>query len=418
MLLRPYWWEDIRLPRPDEERLPRTADVVVVGSGYTGMAAAWELARRGREVLVLEREELGSGASSRNGGIVHAGGKHSVAEYLALPGGRALWDDTVEAVDGLEALLADLGIDCAWQRCGHVELAHRTSRLRGLVTAARDAHRVGLPATYLGRLDLAAEIGSEAYHGGLLVESSAAVHPGRLMAGLASAALAAGATARDRCPATAIERDGAAFVVRTRRGSVRAGDVLVATNGWTDRLVPWLRRRVLPVGSFIVATEPLPPGLAASISPRGRVFFDTKNFLNYWRLSPDGRRVLFGGRTSLAPTTVPTAARRLAAALVRVHPQLAGVGIEYAWGGNVALTRDLFPHLGRVPSLGVAYAMGYCGTGVALAVHLGRQAGRWLAGDGRPGPHADRPWPAFPRAARVPWLLAAAGLWFSLQDRR
>jgi glycine/D-amino acid oxidase-like deaminating enzyme len=418
MLLRPYWWEDARLPRPAEEALPRTADVVVVGSGYTGMAAAWELARRGREVLVLEREELGRGASSRNGGIVHAGGKHAVGEYLALPGGRALWDDTVAAVDGLEALVAELGIDCAWERCGHLELAHRPSRLRGVVAAAGDARRVGLPAAYLGRGDLAAEIGSTAYHGALLVESSAAVHPGRLMAGLIAAALTAGVQVRDLCPALAIGREGAGFAVRTPRGTVRAGDVLVATNGWTDRLVPWLGRRILPIGSFIVATEPVGADVAASISPRGRVFFDTKNFLNYWRLSPDRTRVLFGGRTSLAPTTVPAAARRLAAAMVRVHPQLAGVEIEYAWGGNVAVTRDLFPHVGRVPGLGVAYAMGYCGTGVALGVHLGRRTGAWLAGDGDPGPHAHRPWPAFPRPARRPWLLAAAGVWFSLQDRR
>jgi glycine/D-amino acid oxidase-like deaminating enzyme len=418
MLLRPYWWEGVELPRAPDEAPPRSADVVVVGSGYTGTAAAWELARRGRSVLVLEREGLGTGASSRNGGIVHAGGKHSVAEYLAIPGGRALWDDTVAAVDGLEALVAELGIDCGWRRCGHVELAHRPSRTAGLAEAARAAAHVGLPVAYLDRADLAGEIGSEAYHGGLLVETSAAVHPARLMAGLAAAALAAGVAVRDRCPATAIERDGTGFVVRTPRGTVRCGDVLVATNGWTDRLVPWLGRRILPVGSYIVATEPLADDLARSVSPRGRVFFDTKNFLNYWRLSPDGRRVLFGGRTSFAPTDVPAAAARLAAAMVRVHPQLADVAIEYAWGGNVALTRDLLPHVGRVPSLGVAYAMGYCGTGVALAVHLGRRAGAWLAGEGEPGPHGRRDWPPVPAPARVPWLLAAAGVWLHLQDRR
>lgn len=194
----------------------------------------------------------------------------------------------------------------------------------------------------------------------------------------------------------------------------------MATNGDTGGLVPWLRRRILPIGSYIVATERIDADLAASVSPRDRVFFDTRNFLCYWRLSPDGDRVLFGGRTSLAPTTVAQSRDQLYQRMVRIHPQLRGARIERAWGGKVALTADRLPHLGRHPGTGVVYAMGYCGTGVALSTHFGRLVGRWLSGQEPEGlgPYSERPWRRTPLPARVPWLLPVGGWWYQAQDRR
>ena len=146
------------------------------------------------------------------------------------------------------------------------------------------------------------------------------------------------------------------------------------------------------------------------------ISFDTKNFLNYWRLSPDGRRVLFGGRTSFAPTTVEQARDRLYAAMLRSHPQLAGVRVERAWGGLVGLTFDRLPHLGRHPQTGVVYAAGYCGTGVALSTHFGRAIGRWMCGEGELPAFAGRPWPIVPPPAHVPWLLPVAGWWYQARD--
>jgi glycine/D-amino acid oxidase-like deaminating enzyme len=180
--------------------------------------------------------------------------------------------------------------------------------------------------------------------------------------------------------------------------------------------VPWLGRRILGIGSFILATEPIDAELAASVSPTGRMFFDTKNFLNYWRLSPDGTRVLFGGRTSFAPTTVEQARDPLYGAMISTHPQMTGVGVARAWGGLVGLTVDRFPHLGREPDTGVVYAMGYCGTGVALSVHFGRAVGRWLCGDGELPAFSDRRWPVVPPPAHVPWLLPVAGWWYQARD--
>jgi glycine/D-amino acid oxidase-like deaminating enzyme len=166
----------------------------------------------------------------------------------------------------------------------------------------------------------------------------------------------------------------------------------------------------------MIATEPLGAELAAAVSPRGRMFFDTRNLLHYWRLSPDGSRLLFGGRTSLSPTTVERSRDLLYAAMVELHPQLRGVRVDRAWGGQVALTADRFPHVGRHPDSGIVYSMGYCGSGVALSVHFGRALGRWLTGRGDLPAFAGRAWPAVQWPAHVPWLLAVAGVGFKARD--
>jgi glycine/D-amino acid oxidase-like deaminating enzyme len=272
---------------------------------------------------------------------------------------------------------------------------------------------LGQEAHVVPRDRLREEIGSDVYFGGLVVEKSGGLHPARFHAGIARAAMDAGAQVHEHTEAVGVARNA----VTTPRGTIRCGEVLVATNGYTRTApVPWLRRRILPIGSYIIATEELAPELAREISPRRRMFFDTKNFLYYWRLSPDGRRVLFGGRTSFAPTTVERSRERLYASMVRVHPQLEGVPVEFAWGGNVALTVDRYPHLGRHD--GVTYAMGYCGTGVAASTHFGRLAGRWLAGAGELGVFADREWRRVPAPGRVDRLLPVGGWWYEWQDRR
>jgi len=414
---RPYWWEEVEVPQPAVAPLPATIDVVVVGGGYTGLAAAWEMARGGRHVMVLDRDDIGAGASSRNGGMAHPGGKRSVSEFLAQPSGRRLWDETVAAFEGLEALSTELGVEFDWQLRGHLELAHHP-RLAAHQRAVADAYAsIGEKAHVVDRAGLHAEIGTSQFYGGLLVERSAGLHPAKLAAGLARAAAASGAVLQGATTVLDVERIGRSYHLETSRGALRCGDVVVATNGTTDRrLVPWLGRRVLPIGSYMIATEPLEPHLTASVNPHGRMFFDTRNLLHYWRLSPDGGRVLFGGRTSLSATTVERSRDLLYRAMVRIHPQLAGVHVERAWGGHVALTADRFPHVGRHPDTGIVYAMGYCGSGVALSVHFGRAVGRWLSGRDDLPAFADRPWPAVPWPAYVPSMLAVAGAGFRVRD--
>jgi glycine/D-amino acid oxidase-like deaminating enzyme len=414
---RPYWWDEVDLPQPAPVPLPATVDVAVVGGGYTGLAAALEMSRAGRQVIVLDRDDIGAGASSRNGGMVHPGGKRDLSEFLAQPSGRRLWDETVAAFEGVGALGTELGIDFDWQRRGHLELAHHPRVARRQRALATTYSAIGEEARFLDASEVRGEVGSGRFFGGLLVERSAGVHPAKLAAGLIGAVDASGAVLQGATTVLDIRRRGQGYELETSRGALRCGAVVVATNGATDRrLVPWLGRRVLPIGSYMIATEPVDPDLAASINPHGRMFFDTRNLLHYWRLSPDGGRVLFGGRTSLSPTTVERSRDLLYGAMVTVHPQLEGVRIARAWGGQVALTADRFPHVGRHRDSGIVYAMGYCGSGVAMSVHFGRVVGRWLCGLGDPSVFAARPWPPVPWPAHVPWLLAGAGVGFKLRD--
>ena len=204
-------------------------------------------------------------------------------------------------------------------------------------------------------------------------------------------------------------------MVETDRGAILARDVLVATNGYTDGVAPWLRRRIIPIGSYIIASEPLPEDLVRELSPNGRAFFDTKNFLYYWHISAD-RRMVFGGRASFLPTSIDHTAAILHRGLLRVHPQMAGRRIEYAWGGNVGFTWDRMPHAGRTED-GIAYAMGCCGTGVALMTHLGTAMGAWLAGGDPPVlTSISFPLVRAPYEGR-PWFLPIVGEWYRLQDR-
>ena len=413
----PLWWDDGPPVDGDDtgQRLPAEVDVVVVGAGYSGLSAAREAARLGRQVIVLDRHPVGHGPSGRNGGMAHAGVSRDAAGLLELPDGRAMWEESVAAFEELEQLAAS--IDCRWHRHGHLELAGHRRHNDRLQRSARAQQALGETTRFLGRDELVGEIGSDVFDGALLVERSAAVHPSLLAQGLARLAGRQGAQVHTAVEVLGLERlGGGGSVVRTSAGSVRAVEVVLATGSATAHLAPWVSRRVLAVGSYMVATEPLDVELAKSVSPRLRVFFDTRNFLNYWRLSSDGRRVVFGGRTSFAPTTVERARDHLYDAMIHVHPQLAGVRLDRAWGGLVDLAVDRAPHIGRDPRTGAHFAIGYSGTGVVMATHLGAVIGRLAAGGEEASPFATRRFTRVPWTARVPGLLPVAGLWYRARD--
>ncbi|HEX3630378.1 MAG TPA: FAD-dependent oxidoreductase [Candidatus Dormibacteraeota bacterium] len=413
----PYWWDQAAPARPSPAPLPTEADVVIVGGGYTGVMAAARLAWRGRAVALLESHELGWGASSRNGGMVHPGFKVGAATLLQRHGedGAAIYQSSLEAFDLVERTIAEHRIDCDYTRSGHLDLAYRPGHLKGLESEARVlAERFKLDVRMIDRSGLTAEVGSNRYHGGLLVAASGGLHPAKYHAGLTRLAIDRGAHLYGGVAATGIERGRKGrFVVKTERGSIACGAVLLATNGYSDRLMPQVRRRIIPIGSYMIATEPLPDELAAQTIPHRRMLFDTKNFLYYWRLSGDNR-MLFGGRASFAATTTWNARDWLYDAMIRVHPQLKGLRVVRAWGGQVGFTFDRMPHIGRIK--GITYAMGYCGTGVAMSTYFGQLAADWIAGGALPG-HWQRSFPTVPLYQEHPWFLRPAGWYYGALDR-
>ncbi len=407
------------LPDRSGRALPDSADVVVVGGGLAGINAARALAGRGVKVTLVEAETLGFGASTRNGGIVHAGYKWSAGELIGRYGevaGRALYQETLDGYQTVKRLISDAAIDCDFREVGHLELAYAPAHVAELEHARDSLASVGVESYLVGRERIREEIGSDAYFGALAVEGSGLLHPGRYFAGLASAADRAGADLHEGVRARTIRRQGdGRFVVETQRGAIHARDVLVATNGYTDGVAPAVRRRVIPIGSYIIASEPLPEDLARELSPKGRSFFDTKNFLYYWHVSAD-RRMIFGGRASFMPTSTDHTAAILHRGLLEVHPQLAGYRIEYAWGGNVGFTQDRMPHAGRTRD-GVTYLVGCCGTGVALMTHMGSTVGEWLAGGAAPAlTRLKFPLVPAPYEGR-PWFMPVVGEWYRLKDR-
>jgi glycine/D-amino acid oxidase-like deaminating enzyme len=222
------------------------------------------------------------------------------------------------------------------------------------------------------------EIASDYYHGGMIVERTAKLHPALYYKGLLEAARRRRITICGKAPVGKIERLATKWRIETARGAIEADEVMIATNGYTGDATPRLKRRVVPIASHIIATEELPPDLAASLIPKGRTLSDTRRVLCYYRMSPDGRRVVFGGRARFTPVTPETSAPILHRFMLDRFPQLRGVRVTHAWTGNVAFTLDAVPHMGRDD--GMHYALGCNGSGVAMMTYLGQQTARKIIG--------------------------------------
>ncbi|HXI45712.1 MAG TPA: FAD-binding oxidoreductase [Candidatus Acidoferrales bacterium] len=416
---RAYWHATMpALPDRSGRDLPDVVDVAIVGGGYTGIAAARKLALQGARAIVLEAETLGFGASTRNGGIAHPGfkwGPEALTKRYGAELARAMYRESVLATDMVAGLIRDQQIDAELRWNGFLELAWGPGHAAAFPAEAAALADFGTPARAIERSELHAEIGTDAYHGGLAVDGGGVLHPGKWFAGLVGLAERAGAELHEGIRVRGVRRqaDGR-FVVETHRGALLAKDVLIATNGYTDGVAPAVRRRVIPIGSYIIATDPLPADLAHELSPTGRAYFDTRNFLSYWHVSAD-RRMIFGGRVSFFPTSVDRTARLLYRRMLEIHPQLAGTRVAYSWGGKVAITMDRMPHIGRTG--GVMYAVGYSGTGVVLSTYLGTRAAEWLGGGAAPALAATRfPLVPAPYEGR-PWFLPVVGEWFRSRDR-
>jgi glycine/D-amino acid oxidase-like deaminating enzyme len=422
------WHEDAPNPSdhatPPSEPLPTSVDWVVIGGGFSGLSAARRAAERGARVLLLEKGELRDGASSRNGGMAHVGfgaSTSSIIKRFGTNGAREWFDLSRAAVRRVEALagrgdgalLASTGIDAQWSGTGHLELTHAARGLPGLHAEAELRASLGLPVRLLDRGAVQQLTNSGAFAGGLAVDEGGGVQPARLHAAMAAAARAAGVEIREETPAAGIIQIAGGYEVRTPRGSIRTQHIFGGVNGYAGHLFPALRRRAIPVGSFMIATEPLAPELLATVAGRGEMRFDTRNFLSYWRPTPDGR-IAFGGRTSFWPDSLPRIARTLTARMREIHPQLASTAVTHAWGGRLSFAFDRLPRVTRLD--GVTHVSGCAGSGVALMTLLAEQTIDWELGGDPPLP-ARIAWHPVPVPYEgLPWFLPFAGIGFALED--
>ncbi|AFU97865.2 NAD(P)/FAD-dependent oxidoreductase [Simiduia agarivorans] len=396
------------------------ADVCIIGGGYTGVSSALHLAEKGYKVVLLEANKLGWGASGRNGGHVGTGQRkeqEDLEQMLGMDTAKALWNLGLEAVETVESIIERHGIECDLKH-GILHLASKAREADGFRAGVEHLQKVyGYDqARYLDKAAVDQEVGSDQYHAGYLDLGSRHLHPLNYLLGMANAAEKAGAVFYQDSPVLDYSQ-GQKVVVRTEKGQVSADHLIFATNGYLAGLEPGLAKKIMPINNFVLATEPLSPAQARKLITHDYALQDSLFVINYWKLSGDNRLIFGGGEnyTSRFPTDMKGFVRKY---MLRVYPELAGTGIDYAWGGTLAITLNRLPCFGKLGP-NVYYAQGFSGHGVPTATMAGKLMAEAVSGTAeRFDIMASLPKPGFPGGTLLRWPGLVAGmLFYSLLDK-
>ena len=410
----PYWWEGRDKPH-ESDPVPPETDLLVVGAGYTGLSAAIAAHDAGARVAIVDAGYPGEGASTRNGGMFGAHPRLPLEKLTRQFGKDVAQAVTREASDAFRFtsdLIREESIDCDLQQTGRILLAWTKADHAGQRQLATDVAEAGgdniriVPKSELGN-----EINTQRYFGAALFPGHAALHPRKFHEGLLGAVQRRGIPVAAGVRVRGHQRSAHGFHVETEAGVIRARHLLAATNGYTGGAFPALAARVFPLPSYLIATEPLSPNLIADLAPGRRMMVETRARHSYFRVSPDGSRILFGGRAAMRQIPLALAASRLRATMCEIWPALQDVKLSHVWTGNTGYSFTHTPHVGERD--GVHFAMGYSGSGVAMAPYLGMKAGLRAIGDARGETAFSRtPFRTMPFHLGRPWFLGPVDLWY------
>ncbi|MDK9764687.1 FAD-binding oxidoreductase [Vibrio sp. D420a] len=417
----PYWWEDTPIISHSQQSVSKEVDVAIIGAGYSGLSAAIELTRAGQSVEIFEKDRLGQAASTRSGGIASGNLRMSFSKMIdtyGLEKAKAYCGEAVEARKALLDFIIEENIECDYQNVGRFQGATRPSHYESMGREVDNLNKhLGLEAQLIQPHEQHNFLGSDSFVGGTFRPDLNGLHPAKLHHGMYLRAIESGAIIHEYVAVEKIDKRATSYLLKTERGVVKAKNVIVATNGYTDSAVPWLQQRLVPVASMIIATDPIDPNLMNEMFPNRRMACNSNLLHSYFRPSPDGSRVLYGGR---APNKLIVDGSidysHMKDEMTSILPQLKGIGLSHVWWGYVAMNMDGRPQIAE--HNGIHYVGGYCGSGVVWGRWFGQKAAQKILGN--PEGHSafeGQPFKAVPFYNGKPWFLPGVVQWFKLRDK-